>query len=70
MLLSRAPKENYFKTLKLEDSVVIWLGNNHAFKIDGIDMVRLKMFDDHEFLLHYMRYVLELKNFFIHKLVW
>lgn len=58
-------KEEYFETLKPEQSGVVILVSNKAYKIYGIDTVKIKMFDENEFLIYNVRYVLELKIFFI-----
>lgn len=58
-------KKEYFETLKLEQGGIVLLGENKACKVHGIGMIKLKMFDDHEFLLHNMRYVPDLRQFFL-----
>lgn len=49
-------------TLKLEKGGIIILSSNNACKVHGIGRTGLKMFGDHEFLLHNARYVLELRR--------
>lgn len=51
-------RKKYFKTLKLEQGGLVPFGDNKACKVYGIDTTKLKMFDDHEFILHGVRYVL------------
>lgn len=54
-------RKQYFKTLEMEEDGNVRLKNNKAFKVYGISTVRLKIFDDYEFILHNLRYVSELK---------
>ena len=41
---------------------VVRLGDNKTCKVHDIGMVRLKMFDDRELLIHNVRYVPEFKR--------
>lgn len=50
-------RKEYFKSLKLTWGGIVLLGDDKACKVHGIGIVILKMFDDHEFLLHNMRHV-------------
>lgn len=43
--------KEYFETLELNESKVIKLGNNEACKVHATSTLRLKMYDNHEFLL-------------------
>ena len=56
------PRIEYFETLKMVHGGVVRLGDNKACKVHGIGMVRLKMFDDRERLIHNVRYIPELKR--------
>lgn len=56
------PRIEYFETLKIEQGGVVCLGDNKACKVHGIVMIKLKMFDERELLIHNVRYVLELKQ--------
>ena len=47
----------YFKTLNMMQGGVVCLGDNKACEVHGIGTIRLKMFDDREFLIHNVRYV-------------
>lgn len=38
------------------------ISNNQHCKVHDVGKVNIKMFDDHEFLLHSVRYVLELMH--------
>jgi len=55
-------RNEYFETSALKEGGVDRLGNNKACKVQGMGTVRLKMFDDREFLLKNVMYVLELKQ--------
>lgn len=55
-------RQEYFDTFELKEGKVIQLNINKAHKINGIGTVWLTMFDNHEFLLHNMRHVPELKQ--------
>lgn len=54
------PRKEYFKTLKLEQGRIVLLGDNKACKVHVIGTVRIIKFKDREFILHNMRYFLEL----------
>ena len=56
------PRKEYFETLELKEGGVVRLGNNKACKIQGMGTIRLKMFDDRDFLLKDVRYIPELKR--------
>lgn len=56
------PRKEYLETLNLEKGGVFLLGDNKFYKVHGISTVRLKMFNDREFLLHNVRCVPELKR--------
>lgn len=56
------PRKEYFETLELGEGGVVRLGNNKACKIQGIGTIRLKMFDDRDFLLKDVRYIPELRR--------
>ena len=56
------PIKEYFETLDLKEGGVVRLGNNKACKIKGMGTIRLKMFDDRDFLLKNVRYIPELKR--------
>lgn len=49
----------------MEQDGVVHFVNNKASKFHGICMVKLKIFDDCEFLLYIMRYVPKLENFLL-----
>jgi hypothetical protein len=55
-------RKEYFDTLDIKEGGVVRLENNKACKVQGMSTVRLKMFDDCEFLLRDVRYVLELER--------
>jgi len=55
-------RKDYFETLKLKLAGALLLGNNYPCKVQGIGTVRLKMFDNREYLLKDVRYILELKR--------
>lgn len=52
----------YFKTLYSKAGGIVWLGDNKVCIFHGIGTIRLKMFDDREFLLCNVRYLFELKK--------
>lgn len=54
------PKKIILETLKMDQGGVVLLGDNNSCKVYGIGTMRLKMFDNHEFLFHNVRYVLDL----------
>ncbi|KAK2447548.1 secreted RxLR effector protein [Trifolium repens] len=56
------PRKEYFETLELKEGGVVRLGNNKACKVQGMGSIRLKMFDDRDFLLKNVRYIPELKR--------
>ncbi|CAJ2668093.1 unnamed protein product [Trifolium pratense] len=56
------PRKEYFETLELKEGGVVRLGNNKACKVQGIGTIRLKMYDDRDFLLKNVRYIPELKR--------
>ena len=56
------PRIEYFEILKMVQGGIVRLGDNKACKVHGIGIVKFKMFDDHELLIHNMRYVPELKQ--------
>ena len=56
------PRKEYFETLELKEGGVVHLGTNKACKIQGMGIIRLKMFDDSDFLLKNVRYIPELKR--------
>lgn len=56
--------KEYFEILKMEKGGVVLFGANKTYKVYSIDTIILKMFDDHEFLLHNVSYILELRYFF------
>ena len=56
------PRKEYFETLELKEGGVVRLGNNKACKIQCMGTIRLKMFDDRDFLLKNVRYIPELKK--------
>ena len=45
----------------MEQGGLVLFGKNRACKVFGIGTVRLKMFDDREFLLYDVRYVPKLR---------
>ncbi|PNX90687.1 cytochrome p450, partial [Trifolium pratense] len=45
------PRKEYFEILDLKEGGVVRLSNNKACKIQGTGTIRLKMFDDRDFLL-------------------
>jgi len=51
------PRNEYFDTLELED-----LENGEARMLQGMSSILLMMFDNCEFLMQYVRYVLELRR--------
>lgn len=53
--------KKYFEILYMEQGGVVLFSKNRACKVFGIDTVRLKMFDDCEFLLYNVRYVPKLR---------
>jgi len=55
-------RKEYFETLELKEGGVVRLGNNKAYRIQGMATIRLKMFDDCDFLLKNVRYIPELKR--------
>ena len=57
-----SPRKDYFETLELKPVGVVLLGDNCPCKVQGIGTVRLKMFDNREFLLKDVRYIPELKK--------
>lgn len=57
------PRKKYFETLGLKESGVIWNGKKKVGKVHDIGIVKLKIFDNLEFLLHNERYVPKLKIF-------
>ncbi|MCI56357.1 hypothetical protein A2U01_0077608, partial [Trifolium medium] len=48
------PRKEYFETLERIEGGVVRLGNNKACKVQGTGRIRLKMFDDRDFLLKNM----------------
>ena len=46
----------------MKEGGVVRLGNNKACKIQGMGTIRLKRFDDRDFLLKNVRYIPELKR--------
>ncbi|CAJ2678716.1 unnamed protein product [Trifolium pratense] len=56
------PRKEYFETLELKEGGVVRLGNNKACKVQGMGTIRLKMYDDRDFLLKNVRYIPELKR--------
>ncbi|KAK2414734.1 secreted RxLR effector protein [Trifolium repens] len=56
------PRKEYFETLELKEDGVVRLGNDKACKVQGVGTIRLKMFDDRDFLLKNVRYIPELKR--------
>ena len=57
-----SPRKDYFETLELKPARVVLLGDNYPCKVQGIGTVRLKMFDNREYLLKNVRYIPELKR--------
>jgi len=55
-------RKEYFERLELKEGGVVFLGNNKACKIQGMGIIRLKMFDDRDFLLKDVRYIPKLKR--------
>ena len=55
-------RKEYFETLELKEGGIVRLGNNKACRIQGMGIIRLKMFDDRDFLLKNVRYICELKR--------
>jgi hypothetical protein len=53
-------KKEYFETLEPVECGVVHLGDEKTCKIQGMGSICLTMFDNREFFLHDMRYVLEL----------
>lgn len=51
------PRKEYIETLKLDKGGVVHLCDNKAYKVLGIGMERLNIFDDREYFLHNVRYV-------------
>lgn len=51
-------KKEYLETLNMEEGVVVHLSDNEACKVNGVGTLRLKMFNNHKFLLYNVRYVL------------
>lgn len=63
MLLSDVSKEKkYFDTLKLKDGWFVRFDNNWACKVHGVGMIWHKMFDDCDFFLQKVRYIIELRH--------
>nr|KYP36396.1 Retrovirus-related Pol polyprotein from transposon TNT 1-94 [Cajanus cajan] len=56
------PKKDYFETLKLKEGGTVLLGDDHPCQVQGIGTVRLKMFDNREYILKDVRYVPDLKR--------
>jgi len=56
------PRKEYIQTMELKEGGVVRLGNNKACKIQGMGTIRLKIFDDRDFLLKNVRYIPELKR--------
>lgn len=59
------PKKAYFETLVPKESGFVWLGNNKVCKVHNISTVRLKIFDNYEFLLFNVWYFPEHKHIFL-----
>jgi len=55
-------RKDYFETLELKPAGTALLGDNHPCKVQGIGTVRLKMFDNREYLLKNVRYIPKLKR--------
>jgi hypothetical protein len=53
-------KKEYRENLELVEGGVVHLGDEKTCKIQGMGSICLTMFDNREFFLHDMRYVLEL----------
>nr|KYP64657.1 Retrovirus-related Pol polyprotein from transposon TNT 1-94 [Cajanus cajan] len=56
------PKKDYFETLKFKEGGTVLLGDDHPCQVQGIGTVRLKMFDNREYILKDVRYVPDLKR--------
>lgn len=56
------PGKEYFEILKLKEGRVVHIRNNKANKFHSIGNIRLKMFNDYEFLPINLSYVPELKR--------
>lgn len=54
-------RKEYFEILKKGEGGDVRLSNNKGWKVHGIGMTRLKMLDNHEFLLRNQRDVPKLK---------
>ena len=57
-----SPRKDYFETLELKPAGAVLLGDNYPYKVQGIGTVRLKMFDNREYLLKNVRYIPKLKR--------
>lgn len=50
-------RKEYFDIFKLEESGIVHLDDNKVCKVHGIDTIKLKMLDDHDFLFHNIKCV-------------
>ena len=57
------PKKEYFETLKHKEGGTVLLGDDHPCKVQGIGTIRLKMFDNREYIFKDVRYVPEKKSY-------
>ena len=56
-LYHSCPRKDYFETLELKIAGTILLGGNYPCKVQGIGTVRLKMFDNRDYILKDVRYI-------------
>lgn len=67
MILSHVPNDEYFEFLKVGEGGAVHLCDNMACKARDIGTIRLKIFNDREFLVYNVTYVPELKKIVFHK---
>lgn len=52
------PRKKHFETLEMKEDEIVMLRNIKICKVLSIGTVRLKIFDDREFLLQNIRYII------------
>lgn len=56
------PRKKHFETLEMKEDEIVLLRNIKICKVLSIGTERLKIFDDSEFLLQNIRYIISLKR--------